>query len=230
MTLRHAKAFLKLNHHVESVNYQVSALSDYTQCPHLASALSGETKTNNCWSGKTICSHLLPSIAACALHEENLNERADITCPCPCVHKTQSVQTLWTYGSGLLVENSSPDPVPNSHSIDVEQDEPWNTGLTVDIGIKLSTCTHSQHGQSIMMNMLFTLFDLGAFVSGNEHFTQESDLMRWVATDDWTWLSYLLTRLEAWLSCHVWSCDSRPHRAWMSLLTWCDHLGSVAPQ
>jgi len=31
-----------------------------------------------------------------------------------------------------------------------------------------------------MMNLLFTLFDLGTLCFGNEHLTQKSDLMRYV--------------------------------------------------
>lgn len=101
-----------LSYHVESVKYQVSALSDHTLLAFVFFGYFRRINANCLLIGK---SNLLPSsfpIAACALHEENLNERADITCPLPCIHQNQSVQTLWLYGGGTLVENSSPDPLP----------------------------------------------------------------------------------------------------------------------
>lgn len=104
-------AFLDLNHHVESVYYQVSALSDYTlsynfhqtHCRTNANSILVQVHTN---------SPIPLPCCGMSLHEEILNERADITSPSPYTQQNQSVQTLWVYGNGLLVENSSPDPLP----------------------------------------------------------------------------------------------------------------------
>lgn len=49
---------------------------------------------------------------------------------------------------------------PWSHLIDVEQDKLLNINLTGVIGILISLVAHiPDHGQSIMMKLLFTLFD-----------------------------------------------------------------------
>ena len=90
-----------LNYHVESVNYQVSALSDYTKIlfAMITSVCLYELMLTSCWLGKfKLPSQSFPSVAACALHEEILNERADKTYPCPFTLQTQSVQTLWVSG------------------------------------------------------------------------------------------------------------------------------------
>lgn len=78
----------------------------------------------------------------------------------------QSVQTLWVSGSGLLVENSSPDPLPtitlSSNLDNLNQSD-------LEIGITHSLLAYPKHGEPIMMNMLFTLLDLSATALGNEH-------------------------------------------------------------
>lgn len=76
-------AFLDLNHRVESVYYQVSALSDYISLYNLHQAHC-RTNANSILAQVHTYSSLPLPRCGMSLHEEILNERADITSPSPC--------------------------------------------------------------------------------------------------------------------------------------------------
>lgn len=151
-------------------------------------------------------SQSLPSLAACALHEEILNERADKTYPSTLTHENRAYKLCGCVGGGILVENSSPDSCPWSpifthctrHVIEPQAD--W-----VALGISFSFISLAffalEHGHIYNdENDIHTVWS--GFIR-KWTLNKNSDLMRWVA---WLQLSLnlMLTKgLLAWHSYHV---------------------------
>lgn len=158
----------------------------------------------------------------------------------PSPYKPRAYKLCGCLGGGILVENSSPDCCPLSCLVDVALDEFLDIHLTVLVlgilfALLLLACLLAPLYMviSIMMNVLFTLFELDASVLWQWTFTQKSDLMRWVAPEESLCpeLNHVADLSKPDLVAMFWSWRSRLHYPWMPLLTrTINHLGFDSSQ